>query len=159
MNRRQDGLSVVQAMMLHAVLPIVMVGVVLPVGLVALFLAIDGAPVSGAVDRGELFLAGANAAFTGCLVLVASRPDKALNASILSLMASVFVVLPGYAAWAYVSVASHRDLAYSVDLVINGGLVAAVAGIVASLALVGYAFLSGPGNPSGSDPKRSAILK
>jgi hypothetical protein len=142
MNRQQSGLSLGQAMMLHAIIPIVLVGVVLPVGLVALFLAIDDQPISGAIDRGELFLAGGNAAFTGCLVLVAARPDRAVTASIVSLITSMFVVLPCYAAWAYVSVASHQDADYSVEMVIDWSVAAAIVGVTLALGLAAYAFLS-----------------
>jgi hypothetical protein len=131
-----------QGLMLQGVLPILIFGIVLPIGLVALLLWIDGAPVSDAVNRGELFLAGGNAAFTGCLVLIVARPDKAIAAAISCFFVSAAVVLPCYMAWAHISTAQARHAEYSVDQAIQGGLVATAAGVLLAAAFVGYAFFA-----------------
>lgn len=130
MSRDFGQLTRWQALALQAVLPILLMGVVLPIGLVALLLEIEGAPISDAVDRGELFLAGGNAAFTGCLVLISARPDKAVFASICTSFASIGVVLPCYAAWALITTAGARHADYSVDAAVKWGLAAAVAGLL-----------------------------
>lgn len=136
-----------QELMLQAVLPIFVFGIVLPVGLVSLLLWIDGERVSDAVTGSELFLAGGNSAFTGCLVLLLARPDKVIGASISYFFVSLVVVLPCYAAWAYISTAQVRHADYSADNALHGGLVATLAGVLLAGALVGYAFFA----PSSSD--------
>ncbi|MBK5220040.1 MAG: hypothetical protein JJE35_09690 [Thermoleophilia bacterium] len=138
-----------QNLMLQAVLPILLIGIILPIGLVVLLLWIDGSELSEAVDRGELFLAGGNAAFTGCLILLAARPDKAVGASISSMVVVIMVVLPCYVAWAHISTASARHAEYATSSALEGGVVAAAVGILLAAVLVLVAFFS---RPNGSSP-------
>ena len=127
-------------MLLLGVFPVILIGIGLPVGLVALLLMLKGAPVSQAVDQGELFLSGGNAAVTGCVVLVAARPERAVNAAISSLFILVLVVLPSYAAWAYIVVENPSTLERTMDIVLKGGLGMAVVGVALALTLVRIAY-------------------
>jgi hypothetical protein len=107
------SLSLAQTMLLQGVIPIVLVGFVLPIGLIGLALALEEAPVSGAIDHGELFLSAANAGFIGCIALVASRTDEAINAMIAAIVVLVLVILPGYVGWALISVQGVLGRQYS----------------------------------------------
>jgi hypothetical protein len=131
-----SSLSLGQAMMLQGVIPIVLVGVLLPVGLIACFLALENGSVRGAVEHGELFLAAGNSAFTGCVVLVASRTDQVLNATIASLVVLVLIVLPAYACWGLLTVQELLDKHYSTSLATVGGGSFAVLAIVVALVFV-----------------------
>lgn len=140
------GPSRLQALALQAIVPILLIGVVLPIGLVALLLLIDGASLSGAVDHGELFLAGGNAAFIACLLLMSARPDRAMGVFVVCQLAFVLVVLPSYAAWAHVTALSAQHDDYSEAMTVQGGLVATAAGLIVAIICVVYSFWS---------PKRS----
>jgi len=135
-----SSLSYKQALLLQGVLPIVLIAVCLPLGLVVLFLAATAAPLRLAVSHGELFLAGGNASFAGCIVLLAARPDRALNAAIASLFALVLLVVPCYGLWAYISVDTLTKKSYATSVAEVGGAAWAVAGVVVSMAFVRYAY-------------------
>lgn len=129
-----DGrsLSLAQTMMLQGVIPIVLVGIALPIGLIALVLAIENAPVGGAFDHGALFLAAGNAAFIGCVSLIAARSDRPINAMIASMVVLVSIVVPAYACWAVLTVRSLLEMEYSQFLAVGvGGAYAALSAIVA----------------------------
>jgi hypothetical protein len=142
MDRGVQELTRLQAILLQAVLPIFLIGIALPIGLVALVLWLDGASASEAIDHGELFIAGGNAAFTGCLVLVSARPDKALGASIVSMFVCTVVVIPCYVAWALISTADSRAAEVSADKAMQGGWIAAAAGLLFAVVMVVYAYFS-----------------
>lgn len=131
-----------QQVLVQAVLPILVFGIVLPIGLVALLLWLDGKSVSDAVNGSELFLAGGNSAFTGSLVLLGARPDKAIGATISCVFVSALVVLPCYLAWAYISTAQVRHADYSAHKAIQGGLIATAVGLLLASVLVWYAFFA-----------------
>lgn len=139
-SRPEHVLSYRQAMLLQGVLPIVLVALVLPLGLTACFLAVKGAPVEDAMRHGELFLAGGNAAFTGCVVLLAARPDKALNAAIASLFSLVLLVVPCYGIWAFISVQALTKQSYAPEWAQTGGTVWALAGVASSMLFVRHAY-------------------
>jgi hypothetical protein len=134
------GLSYRQAMLLQGVLPVMLVSVLLPIGLICFFLALRAMPISDAFSHGELFLAGGNAAFAGCIVLVAARPDEALNAAIAAIFSLVLLVLPCYGIWAFISVGLLDGDAYVKSLVEVGGGAWATAGVIVSMAFVRYAY-------------------
>jgi hypothetical protein len=102
-----------QWFLLQGALAILLVGVVLPIGLILIFLTIRGNSPVEAVRHGELLLAGGNAVFMGCICLVSSRTDNAMAVGTVSLMAMGGLVVPSYAAWAYVSVATLAHDHYS----------------------------------------------
>lgn len=133
------NLSYRQAILLQGVLP-VLVAVVVPIGLTAFFLGLKGMSLREAIDHGELFLAGGNAAFAGCVVLIAGRPDEAINAAIAAIFALVLVVLPCYGLWAYVSVGSLAGETFVKSFVEIAGGMWAVAGVAVSLAFVRYTY-------------------
>lgn len=134
------GLTYMQAVLLLGVLPIVVVSVCLPLGLVALFAAIAAAPLRLAVSHGELFLAGGNASFAGCIVLLAGRPERAVTAAIASLYALILLVVPCYGLWAFISVDTLTGQKYDLNLAELAGAGWAVAGIVVSMTFVRYAY-------------------
>ena len=133
-------LSYRQAMLLQGVLPVMLVAVLLPIGMICFFLALRAMPISDAFAHGELFLAGGNAAFAGCIVLVAARPDEAVNAAIAAIFSLVLLVLPCYGIWAFISVGLLAGDTYVSSLVEVGGGAWAVAGITVSMAFVRYAY-------------------
>lgn len=135
-GRAHEPLSLWQTMLLQGVLPIVLGGVILPIGLIAFFLAINHSPVTGAVDHGELFLAASNAGFIGCVTLVASRTDRAVNAMIASMFVLFGIVVPGYACWALLTVEGLLNNNYSefLAVAVGGGL--ALTAMVVSLVFV-----------------------
>lgn len=135
-----DPLSFVQTMVLQGAIPIVVVGVLVPVGLVALFLALDAAPLARAVEHGELFLAAANSAFTGCVSLVAARRDKVLNATIASFVVLLMIVLPCYAAWAFLTVEELQGRQYSHALAVVGGGGMTIAAVIVALSFVALTY-------------------
>lgn len=130
------ALSPMQAFMLQGVFAAVVVGALLPIGLSALFLAIRAAPITDAVQYGELYLSGGNAAVVGCVCLMAARPDKAINAAIAALFVVTVIVGPCYACAAYFSVQAiiHQTVSRSVAVV--GGASAAAVGVFVALAFV-----------------------
>jgi len=123
-------------MMLQGVIPVILVGIVLPIGLIALALAIEDAPIRGAVDHGALFLAAGNAGFIGCVSLIASRVDRAVNAMIASIVVLVLIVVPAYACWAILTVRSLLEMEYSEFLAVGVGGAFAVLAIVVALVFV-----------------------
>jgi hypothetical protein len=123
-------------MMLRGVIPILLVSVLLPVGLITGFLVLREAPLRGAVEHGELFLAAANAAFAGCVVLVSSRTDKLLSSMITSFVTVVFIVVPCYAFWAGLTVQEVTHGRFSSDFAIVGGGSYAVVAILVALVFV-----------------------
>ena len=159
MSPGETQLSRWQTVALQAVLPILLIGVALPLGLTALVLGVDEISVSHAVDHGELFLVGGNAAFTGCLVLVANRPDRAINAFIVSTVIGAMVIVPSYIAWALLATSAARDAHYSMSVAIRWGAIAAIAGLITALALVVYTFFIPTGARAGSSGPRSATLQ
>ena len=136
----QTGLTYKQAILLQGVLPVLIVAVLLPVGLVALFLATASASLRLAVSHGELLLAGGNASFAGCIVLIAARPDRPITAAIVCTFALILLVLPSYGLWAYVTVDTLTGRAYATAVAELAGAAWAVAGIVVSMAMVRYAY-------------------
>lgn len=145
-------------MALQAVLPILLIGIVLPLGLTALVLGLDEISVSHAVDHGELYLVGGNAAFTSCLVLVSNRPDQAINTFIVSSFISWTVVFPCYLVWALLATSTARAAHYSTNVTVHWGVAAAVAGLVTAVVLVIYAFFVPAGARAGAVPQQSATL-
>lgn len=127
-----------QAMMLHGIIPIVLVGYILPVGLIAGFLAMRQAPLVGAIEHGELFLVAANTAFAGSVVLVSSRPDRLLTSVIVTFVTVVFIVVPGYAFWAGLTTQALTHESFSPDFAIVGGGGYAVAAILVALVFIRF---------------------
>jgi hypothetical protein len=125
-----------QGMMLRGVIPILLVGVLLPLGLILGFLVLREAPLRGAVENGELFLAAANTAFAGCVVLVSSRTDKLLSSMITSFVTVAFIVVPCYAFWAGLTVQEVTHGRFSSAFAIVGGGSYAVVAILVALVFV-----------------------
>lgn len=136
----RSSLSAGQALLLQGVIPIVLVGIVLPIGLIACFLGLEESPLQGAVKHGELFLAAGNAAFTGCVVLVAARSDIIINAVIASFVVLITIVVPGYACWALLTVQGLLAKPYSESLAIFGGGFFVVIASVVALTFVKLAY-------------------
>lgn len=134
------SLSRMQSFLLQGLLPIVVVGTLLPLGLVAMLLSLKEASPSDAVSHGELYLAGGNAAFMGCVSLTASRHDKGLNAAICALFTVVVVVLPCYAAWAYMSVQTITNDTFSRSIAVDGGYVVAGLGTLIAIIFVLFSY-------------------
>jgi hypothetical protein len=130
-RKQHSGLTLGQTMLLQGVIPIVLVGLILPVGMTAFFLGIENASASAAIEHGDLFLAAGNSAFTGCIVLAASRHDSpyAMIVTVAVLLAFVF---PAYGAWALLTVQQILHKPYSTDIAtVWGGIGAVVAAIIA----------------------------
>ncbi len=142
MNGGDEGIAVtsLQSFMLQGVLSIVLIGIALPIGLVLLFLAFQEAALSDAIRHGELFLSGGNAAFMGCVVLVASRQDAAINAAIASLATIAALVVPSYAAWAYLAVQTLVGESYSTSVVIASSAIWAGVCVLTALVMVRIAY-------------------
>jgi hypothetical protein len=134
--------SLAQTMILQGVIPIVLVGIFLPLGLTAFMLALEKAPIGDALEHGELFLAAGNTAFTGCIVLVTSRTDRALNATIAALAIHIAIILPAYACWAFLTVHALLDMDYSKELALVGGGIYAGLGAIVALILVRISYRS-----------------
>jgi hypothetical protein len=119
-----SSLSLGQVMLLQGVIPIILIGIALPIGLIALVLALESAPIRGAVDHGELFLCASNAGFIGCSALIASRSDRAINSMIASIFVLGGIIVPGYVGWSVLTVQGLLDKPYSdfLAIVIGGGL-------------------------------------
>lgn len=158
MTRTSGGLSRWQEVVVQAVLPILFIGIVLPLGLTALVLGLDQIPLSKAVDHGELYLVGGNAAFTSCLVLISNRPDQAINTFIVSAVINFTVVFPCYLAWVLLATSTARETHYSTDVTIDWGFVAAIAGLLTAVVLVTYAFFIPAGARMKAPASRSATL-
>lgn len=158
MNDAGPQLTRWQTIMLQAVFPILLIGILLPLGLTVLVLGVDQVSLSHAFDHGELYLVGANAAFTSCLVLISNRPDQAINTFIISSFISSTVVFPSYFVWALLSTAPARAAQYSTNLKVTWGIVAAVAGLVTALGLVVYAFFIPASASGGVSGQGSATL-
>lgn len=134
---RTEGLSRSQIFLIQGVLGVVTIGFVLPLGMVAVALVfVEHASARHAVDQGELFLAGANAAFTACLVLLSGRQEAPLNAMIAILFALAFVVIPCYGAGAYCSAVSLGGGRVAASLAYIGGGVAAGGALLVGLVFV-----------------------
>ena len=127
-----------QTFWLQGVLPILMIGILLPLGLIALFRAALGSSMLGTIEHGELYLAGGNAAFTGCLVFASSRVDIPAKVAIGVLPALVLLTLPCYALWALLTVLTMRGEKYSSTIATTGGGYAAGLCIVIGLVFVYY---------------------
>jgi hypothetical protein len=123
-------------MVLQGVIPICLIGFAVPIGLIALALAIESAPMRGAVDHGELFLSASNAGFVGCISLIASRTDEAVNVMITAMIVLAVIILPGYVGWALLSVHAFHAKEYSDLWPIGIGGFWAVLGVAVGLALV-----------------------
>jgi hypothetical protein len=125
-----------QAFMLQGVFAAVVVGACLPIGLVVMFLAIRTSPLSNAVQHGELYLAGGNAAVVGCVSLMAARPENPANAAISALFVVTLIVGPCYAFAAYFSVQGIVHQTVSHGVAVAGGVVAAFVGVCVALVFV-----------------------
>jgi hypothetical protein len=138
LHHRSGGepLSLWQTMLLQGVIPIVLVGFALPIGLLALVLALENGPIRSAVDHGELFIAASNAGFIGCIALIASRSDQAVNAMIAAMIVLFVIILPGYIGWAVLSVQGLLGKQYSDLWPIAIGGSWAVLGVAVGLVLV-----------------------
>jgi|GEM_PF-2997981 len=145
------GLTRWQAFALQVVIPIALIGIVLPIGLPALILGLDGTPLEDAINHGELFLAAGNMSFTGCVVLVAMRPDRALTVSIFNSLVFGGVVMPSYLGWVHIATSVTREAEYSTDAAVRWGLVALAAALLATSVLTAYAFI----RPSPAKPPTS----
>lgn len=136
MERSHGSLSPMQAFVLQGIFAGVVIGACLPIGLAVTFLAFREAPAADAVQHGELYLSGGNAAVVGCVCLVAARLDEAANAAIAALFAVTVVVGPCYAFAAYCSVQEVVHETVSRNVAVAGGAVAAAVGVGVALAFV-----------------------
>ncbi len=137
-------------MLLQGIIPIGLIGFALPIGLIAFALAIESAPIRSAVDHGELFLAASNAGFVGCISLIASRTDQAINAMIVAIIVLAVIILPGYIGWALLTVHSLLAKEYSdVWPILIGGFWAFL-GVVVGLVLVRLSYRPPRAQGSGS---------
>jgi hypothetical protein len=132
----RETLSPMQSFLLQGVFAAVVVGACLPTGLTLLFLASRSSSLIHAVEHGELYMAGGNAAVVGCVCLMAARPDRAANAAIASLFVVTLLVGPCYACVAYFAVQGVEHESVSHSVAVGGGAAAAGAGILVALAFV-----------------------
>lgn len=132
----RSRVTTVQYLLVQGVVSVLAISVLLPVGLVVLFLALRGRPVGGAIEHGELFLAGGNAAFVGAVGLFTARLEAGLNAAVAALLAIAFLVIPSYAAWAYLAVSALVGDSYSHAVAVASSAVAASVCVVTALILV-----------------------
>jgi hypothetical protein len=129
-------------MVLVGVIPVLVVGVLVPLGLIAGFLALDETSAIDAVTHGELFLAGGNAAVTGCVALVATRHDNLLWATIAAFGVLLAIVLPCYGFWAFLTVQEMQDNDYSESLAVIGGGGFALVAVSVAMAFVRLTYRS-----------------
>jgi len=125
-----------QHVLLQGALPILIIGAVLPLGLIALFRATLGSSLAGTIEHGELYLAGGNAAFTGCLVFASSRTDIPTTVVASVLPALALLTLPCYALWALLTVLTMRGTDYSSSIATAGGAYAASLCVLVGLVFV-----------------------
>lgn len=130
--------SLGQWIVAQVLLPIGINGLLLPIGLIVLLLAVAGQPIEAAIDRGELFLVGGSAAFSGAVVHGLSESKNTTSAVAMAVLA--LCVTPSFAAWGYAVVASVSKSHYSHDFVQLGGGVCAVTGISLGFVLAVLAF-------------------
>jgi fumarate reductase subunit D len=125
-----------QLFLLQGVFAILVIGVLLPLGLLALFLMVNGASLSSAVDRGELYLAGGTASFAASVGFVAARQHQPFGSLLSLLFVVAFVVLPCYALAALCNVHATIDEPLADKWVIGLGAIYGGIGVLVALALV-----------------------
>jgi hypothetical protein len=138
-ERSEDGgleMELWEAMLLHGVLPVLLVGLILPIGLPACFLGAQGASAWEAVKHGELFLSAGNAGFTGSLVLLSSRTDIQRAAALVAVVALILFMLIPFCLWAFLTTQAILGKEYSEPFAIIGGSSYAVLAVVVALVLV-----------------------
>jgi hypothetical protein len=142
--------SLLQIILLNWMLPVVIVGVALPIVLVMGFLIGAGGSAGEAVNHGELFLAGGNAVVSGCVVLLSSRYDRLMDATIASLIVILILVVPAYAFWAYLTTEALQKNHYNEHIASQGGGVAALVGCIVAFVFVRLSYRStNPTEPTG----------
>lgn len=133
------GLTKAETIFLNGVLPAIVLGICTPVGLVAFCLVLQGAPVKGAIDHGELLLGAGNAAMVGAFAFLSARPNQSMWGTIGAfgyIVAGIF----SYAGWAWVTMSVITHSKYSHDAVVTYGIIAATSLGVVSLFLVAQTF-------------------
>jgi hypothetical protein len=108
---------------------------VLPILFICVFLAATNRPFLGeSVEHGELFLAAANCAVSGAVILLA-RTRKRQWAGLASALVILLLAAPCYAAWALLAVRALAGESYSSSFAIQGGLLTAAVSGVTSLVI------------------------
>lgn len=125
-----------EAMLLHGVLPVLLVGLALPIGLPACFFGAQGASAWEAVRHGELFLSAGNAGFTGALVLISSRTDIQIRAAIVAITALLLFMFIPFSLWGFLTTQAILGKNYSEEFAIIGGAGYTVVAVVVALVLV-----------------------